>query len=487
MNATDAAPESTRILLLEDSDADAYVIESVLRSSQIVVERVTSLGAAVVALRSSSFDLILSDLGLPDSTGLGTVESLLDAAGLIPVVVMTGRDEEETALDAVAAGAQDFLVKGSTGATALIRAVRYALQRGKARHEVTREELHSAHGKFRALIEARDVTFVLDAQQRCRYVSPAAGAMLGYQPVELIGRRGDAVIRSTRSGRASPLAGEAVLQRKDGSAITVEYTSTPMFRDDGEADGVVMMFHDKTRQVQLEQQVEQTLRLAALGRASASVVHELNNVLMGLGPFAEVLHRRSAQDASLEMPSRCILNTVRRGRRLSEEILRFTRPPEPQFETIQLRTWLAETAEAARGIAEQRRFVVDPPDALTVCADADQLTQIAFNLIANARDATPPGGTVTLGAAAAESVPFVRSRLANPARFAVVFVRDDGSGITEDVRERLFEPLFTTRRGGTGLGLPTVQRIAVRHGGDVLVDSSPGVETTFFITLPRVC
>src|SRR4051812_22564210 len=112
-----------RALLVEDADIDAHVIEKVLRQFSFEVQRVSRLSEAIVALRSAEFDVILSDLGLPDSSGLVTLESLLERCGAVPIVVMTGRDDEEIALRAVAAGAQDYLVKGSTDVNALVRAV----------------------------------------------------------------------------------------------------------------------------------------------------------------------------------------------------------------------------------------------------------------------------------------------------------------------------------------------------------------------------
>src|SRR5688572_32351352 len=113
---TETRPEDgpTRVLVVEDNDVDAHVLEVVLRRSSFTVERASSLSAAATILRSSAFDLILSDLGLPDSCGLETLDALLEQAEGIPVVVVTGRSDETTALRAVAAGAQDYLVKGST-------------------------------------------------------------------------------------------------------------------------------------------------------------------------------------------------------------------------------------------------------------------------------------------------------------------------------------------------------------------------------------
>src|SRR5688572_11191716 len=133
---------ATRVLLIEDADADARVVESVLDQFSFDVRRVSRLSDALAALRSEEFDAVLADLGLPDSAGLSTVETLRQYAAEIPIVVMTGRGDESTASRAVAAGAQAYLVKGSTDAHALVRAIRDAIERGRGRQEISISEAH---------------------------------------------------------------------------------------------------------------------------------------------------------------------------------------------------------------------------------------------------------------------------------------------------------------------------------------------------------
>jgi signal transduction histidine kinase len=144
-----------------------------------------------------------------------------------------------------------------------------------------------------------------------------------------------------------------------------------------------------------------------------------------------------------------------------------------------------EFCEEARGLLAERRMRVEVPAALEVRADADQLAQVMLNLVANARNATRSGGTVTIGAAPASSIPFVRDQLPDADRFAALYVRDDGCGISAEAKERIFEPFFTTRKqGGTGLGLAVAWSIVAQHGGRILIDSEVGRGTTFYVVLP---
>jgi signal transduction histidine kinase len=241
---------------------------------------------------------------------------------------------------------------------------------------------------------------------------------------------------------------------------------------------------DATALRAMEQKIEQASRVASLGRVSASVAHEFNNLLMGMSPFAEVLRSRTAGDEALARAVQHILNVVRRGQRLTDEILRFTRPPEPILAPVDLAAWLPAFCEEARGLVEGRTMVVELPAALPVRADADQLSQVMLNLVINARDATPCGGRITIGAAPAGEIAFLRKQLAGCERMAALYVRDTGSGIPPESLERIFEPLFTTKENGTGLGLAVALQIMRRHEGEILVDTEPGAGTAFYLVLP---
>ncbi|MFL6246490.1 MAG: PAS domain S-box protein [Thermoanaerobaculia bacterium] len=744
--------DPVNVLLLEDSDVDAHLLDAVLRRFGFVVERVSRLTEALALLRSESFDLILSDLGLPDSSGLATLDALLQQRNAIPIVVITGRDDEATALRAVAAGAQDYLVKGSTDANALVRAVRYAVERGKASEEISRSEarlrtllegaldavvtirgdgrivrwnrsaeeifgwprpealgelMHelivperfrdqhrrgveqflananvpllgrrfewtalrrdgtefpvevrmsaetdgsetmltafvaditerrraeearrAADAKFRALIEhASDAVFLFDEDRRFSYASPAVLRMLGYEPAELAGRqlmefihpddlgyvrerfepphaqsslpllaefrfrhrsgswrylemlrsnhldnpdvraiianvrdvtgrretqqaldelrrRDELILNSICDGvhgidlagnivfenpaaakmlgwRAAELIGrpahttihyaradgtprserdcpmhwtladgsvrsstDDVFWRKDGTPIRVEYVSAPMLDEQGRIAGAVVTFRDMTRQRHMEQQIEQASRVASLGRVSASVAHEFNNLLMGMWPFAEILRSRSAGDESLAKPIQHIFNVIRRGQRLTDEILRFTRPPEPVVGPIDAASWLPAVAHEARGLLDGRMLDVELPDELHLHADADQLSQVMLNLITNARDATLPGDTIVIGAARASEIPFLQQQLGGCERMAALYVRDTGCGIPPQSLEQIFEPLFTTKKTGNGLGLAVAFQIMKQHEGQILIDTEVGVGSTFYLVLP---
>lgn len=342
----------------------------------------------------------------------------------------------------------------------------------------------------------------LDLSGTITFENPAAAAMLGWGISELHGLSAHATIHHTHDdGTPHRLADcpihatladgivrhirDDLFWRKDGSSLRVEYVAAPIRDRDGGITGGVVVFHDVTREREMQRQVEQAIRVSSLGRIAASVAHEFNNVLMSILPFAEILMRKVGNDAALQRPLKHIMDATRRGKHVSHQILRFVNPAAPAMSPFDAAAWLDDFAEEAGSIARDRAVEIVRSEALPVCADATQLAQVMTNLLTNARDATPAGAVLTLGAARADTLPFVARQIEHPERFAALFVRDRGTGIPDHVLDRIFEPLFTTKRsGGTGLGLAVGFQIVSEHGGKMLVETAPGAGSTFYVTLP---
>ncbi|HEX2836274.1 MAG TPA: PAS domain S-box protein [Thermoanaerobaculia bacterium] len=242
-----------RVLLVEDSNEDARALEALLEESGYVTDRARSLAQAMALLRTERFDVILLDLGLPDSESDLTLERLRGVTTTIPIVVLTGRADEEAALAAVAAGAQDYLTKGATDGATLLRAIRYARER-----HVADERLRVSEERFRVLIEnGADGVALLDADGRFRYSSPAITRILGWDAKELQSRRVFDIVHEDDRAEAHQ-SFDAVLrgalrfqltQRrylcKDGGTRVIEVTRANRL-DDPTVGAVVVNFRDVT-------------------------------------------------------------------------------------------------------------------------------------------------------------------------------------------------------------------------------------------------
>jgi PAS domain S-box-containing protein len=341
--------------------------------------------------------------------------------------------------------------------------------------------------------------YTLDQSGRCTMVNRAAAALLDRSAEELIGVSMDdllhahddretrdqcAVLRAIHSGESCSTSSD-VFWRKDGTPIPVSYSAAPIV-DAGVQIGVVVTFTDLTERRKLEARLEQANRLSSLGRLAATVAHEFNNVLMGIAPFVELV-RRAPSPQKMTSSLDHIANSVKRGRRITEDILRFTQPAEPVRTTVVLNDWLHDVAVEARSILPSHIEIDVDAEPLAVEADANQLHQILSNLLLNARDAMPHRGTITVRAIRdAEDARYPFGALENPNRYAHLMVRDTGCGMSEETLRHAFEPLFTTKKNGTGLGLAVTHQVVLRHGGEIFIESALGDGTTFHLFLPLV-
>jgi signal transduction histidine kinase/DNA-binding response OmpR family regulator len=265
--------------------------------------------------------------------------------------------------------------------------------------------------------------------------------------------------------------------RRGPERFPVAATFSPI-REDHTVTGCVVVFQDLEEQTRLEKQLEQSRRVGTLGQIAATTAHEFNNVLMGILPFAEIIQKK-VTDPLLSKAAAHIVTSVSRGRRITHDVLRTTNMSDPSPQQVDLAAWLRQDYAEVSARAGQRVEVViavSKEEPVAAIVDPEQLHQVISNLVVNARDAMPGGGTITI---TADVDP------ANPSRVRIR-VSDTGVGIASDVLPRIFEPLYTTKATGTGLGLSIVQQIVDRNHGKLSVQSSVGAGTTFQILLPRV-
>jgi PAS domain S-box-containing protein len=239
----------------------------------------------------------------------------------------------------------------------------------------------------------------------------------------------------------------------------------------------------------LQAMLEQANRVSSLGRVATTIAHEFNNVLMAIQPYAEILRRRSGELPEVERPASQIIQAVKRGKRVTDELVRFTRPSEPALNPINLGEFVARLAEQTRdlNLANIEIRVEPPPDDIVILGDAAQLEQVAMNLIINARDAMASGGMLTINGAKSANIEISFLSSQELDSYACLSFSDTGEGIAPEIIDKIFEPLFTTKpRGGTGLGLAVAQQIVTGHGGYLLVSSEVGRGTTFHMLLRKV-
>lgn len=347
--------------------------------------------------------------------------------------------------------------------------------------------LRLSEERYRRLVEVSPDAIFVHREERIIFANQQAIDLLGAKDADqIIGRSPlefvhpdyhEAILeRSHRIvhgvGQGPPH--EERFTRLDGTVINVEVTASAFHDDEGPAIQVVV--RDVTQRKQMEERLRKAERLAELGTLASGMAHEIGtpmNVILGR---AEYLIERT-KDETIKKGLQTIVAQVERITRVMNQLLSFARRRPPERRPLDLRRTIEDGLEMFQQRLAQHGIKVETSLAgpsLLVQADADQMSQVLINLLANAIHAMPDGGTL-------------RTVLAPVEEMVKLAVSDTGHGMPEEVVARIFDPFFTTKEfgKGTGLGLTVVKGIIDEHGGSIMVDSEPGKGTTFTILLPR--
>jgi signal transduction histidine kinase len=359
------------VLLVEDNAGDSRLIREMLKDTHAAwtITEARRLADALSRLGEGGIDAVLLDLNLPDADGLVALSSISSRFPELPIVVLTGMDDELTALNAIHGRAQDYLVKGRIDGERLSKAVRYAVER-KA----------------------------------------------------------------------------------------------------------------------LEEQLRQAQKMEAIGRLAGGIAHDFNNLLGVILGCAELVQRSPALVDAERDRVRQMQSAAERAAALTRQLLTFSRKQVVVPELLRVAAVVDDLGRLLRRIlGEDIELHIETARDARVRADRGQLEQVIMNLVLNARDAMPSGGTVTVSVTVEDRPPDTATP-GSTSRWVVILVRDLGGGISPEVQKRIFEPYFTTKRPGegTGLGLATVLGIVQEAGGHVEVESELGQGTTLRVFLPAV-
>ena len=228
-------------------------------------------------------------------------------------------------------------------------------------------------------------------------------------------------------------------------------------------------------QAKIAQQKQE--KLASLGTLASGVAHEIRNPLTAIKARLFTLEKKINPESEAILQVNEIGNEINRLERIVKEFLLFARPPKPEAKNFDLAPFLEQVSDFLQPELSEKsiRLAIEPSQPLFASGDVEHLKQILINLIQNAADASNPNDTITLHARN------LNSRNANQIAIDVI---DQGSGVPEEVAKKLFNPFYTTKPKGSGLGLSIAKRIAQAHHGDLTFVSAPGEGTTFTLTLP---
>ncbi|MEX2181022.1 MAG: PAS domain S-box protein [Gemmatimonadaceae bacterium] len=366
-----------------------------------------------------------------------------------------------------------------------------------------REAVAKREEWFGSMIEnSSDIIFMVSPDGTIAYASPSLRRVLGHAPEALIGLSGfafvhpddvaslrDAMERSFAKDESAPFVVPFRAKGADGEYVALEAVSRPFVEADG-TPRLIVSARDVRERQRLEAELLSARRLETVGRLAGGVAHDFNNLLTAIiGNLA--LMRDGVDDRrGLEGHISEIEHAVQRGAELTRRLLAFARRQMIEPRVLDLALHLRDLERLlTRLVGDRLALEIDaPPPVWPVRMDPTALEQVLVNLAVNARDAMPPGGTLTIRAQNLTVLPTGDEPLGIPAGDWVrVDVTDTGTGIDESLIGQIFEPFFTTKgeTGGTGLGLATVYGTVRQAGGHVRVRSQLGAGTTFSLLIPR--
>jgi len=506
--------KTLRVLNVEDSEPDAALIARHLKRAgyDLITDRVQTAETMRDALQLREWDVILCDYSMPQFDALAALALVKEMKLDIPFIIISGTIGEAAAVEAMRAGAQDYLMKNALAR--LAPSIERELEEARNRCALRLAEgaRRASELRYRRLFEsAKDGILILDWDTgQIVDANPYLMKTLGYSYEELVGRElwEIGVFKDIAAARDSFTElrdknyvryDDLPLETPGGQEIEVEFVSNVYLV--GDAKVIQCNIRDITERklgkralVEANQKLEATLselsattqqlwqasKLATMGELSASVAHELNNPLATVALRVENLLMQVTDDDQQRRSLEIITQEVDRMASLVENLLQFSRRGHRQISTVDLHAEITNSVEFVHYYLRTRRIEVvrEFADQLpTVQADRQQLRQLFLNLLTNASDAMPEGGKLTVRADL--------TQLEEMEAVAIEFA-DTGEGIAAENLEKIWEPFFTTKPEGkgTGLGLAICRRIVEEHGGTIEIESRTGCGTTVRMLFP---
>ncbi len=377
-------------------------------------------------------------------------------------------------------------------------------ERKKAREELAREKERLAV----TLASIGDGVITTDVRGRVTLLNGVAEKLTGWSSFEAAGRPLEEVfviineetrqtcenpaIRVMATGAIVGLANHTLLISKDGSERAIADSGAPIRGPEGDITGVVLVFRDVTEARKTEEELLKSQKLESIGLLAGGIAHDFNNILTSIMGSIALVKLKVERESEIQSILHDAERAASQARELTHQLLTFSRGGVPIKRSIQIGGLLLDVCGFSTRGSNVRCECDAPDDLWPVDADIGQISQVLNNMLINARQAMPGGGTITVSArnhpVEKESLSLMsggrRTGPAEPGSYVRIDISDQGSGIPAELIGKIFDPYFTTKERGIGLGLAIAYSIVKKHEGHIDVVSRPGEGTVFSVYLP---
>lgn len=473
--------DKINILMIDDDEDDFFLVRTLLEDispDQYVLQWASSYQEGLTVIETRSHDLYLVDYRLGQYTGIDMLHYFRSLGYNAPVILLTGKGDYRIDKEAMAAGASDYVVKGEINAALLERAIRYTLDKFNHLTAIAKSEKRY----FNIFDKSNDIILLADAGCRIVAANPAAQKALRYDEEDLyrhhlsdlfaIPEQGAQLVQQLQSG-AVVSQQEYTLNNRSGQPLDVMLNASVL---DEKKQLFLCIIQDMTARKRKEKEKQQQEKFSITGRIARLIAHEVRNPLTNI--LLAITQLKDEPPAATP-PGELYLDIMERNchriNQLVTELLQSTRMLELDLRPMPVNTLVQQALQMAADRLQLNQIRVQQElitPGVQIMADEEKMMYALLNVIINAVEAMTPGAGVL----------DVRTWQDNG--HVYIQIADNGTGIREEDLAKLFEPFFTSKTKGTGLGLTTTQNIVLNHKGNIVVESEPGKGTRVIIGFP---
>lgn len=487
-----ATGPNPKILIAEDSTILNHMLRDVFEENGFEVFQAFNGSDCKTIFVKEKTDIVLIDVHMPRTDGIEALKFIKERSPRTIAILMSGAGNAEVAVSAMKSGADDFLNKPFSSeevvklAQKLLENRRFGEENVKLRKQIRESERYLAH--LTTIINEALIT--TDSSGKIQFANRSASIMWGYSQDELRGKDFHFLIRSQARAplsrdlvkdtiRDGKVDGEFYLRRKDNSAFP-GYLSTSVIKENKRVTGIVIIVADLTRQHEIERRLRQSEKLASLGAVVEGVAHEVRNSLTSLGGFALRLKTITADNPTYSKYTQIILDDVSRLEKMVRDIedyVKFSKLYSFDFRKVDLISIVERARDKVwndlpSSSKESVSFSIEAEKRIPqIEADPSALEQVFYNLIINACDAMPGGGWLKV------KIKKLRSSVS-------ISFMDSGVGIHKEDLSEIFNPFFTSKTIGAGMGLCKAHFLIEEHRGAIKVSSVPNKGSVFEVFIP---